>query len=219
MATAKIAGGRRSRWSSGDRRIRVGVSACLLGQRVRHDGRHKRSPLVTGALSRVFEWVPVCPEVELGMGTPREPIHLTRQGAEIRLVGVRTGADHTEAMREYARLRVDALVADGICGFILKKDSPSCGLRRVRIRDERGRVSRSGRGLFAAALKERLPGLPIEEEERLSDPVVLDRWLKRVAAYDRRTRVPRNCKDSGESDSMRSHEAGPGLGSRRGRRR
>lgn len=158
---------------------------CLLGERVRHDGGHKRNSYVTDTLARFVEWVPVCPEVEVGLGTPREAIHLVQREGEVRLVGVRSRTDHTAAMRQYARRRVEALAAERLSGFILKKDSPSCGLDRVRVHHGPGSVSRTGRGLFAAALVERFPNLPIEEEGRLCDPRLRENWVERVFAYHR----------------------------------
>jgi uncharacterized protein YbbK (DUF523 family)/uncharacterized protein YbgA (DUF1722 family) len=169
--------------------IRIGVSACLLGQKVRYDGGHKRDAYLTGTLAPFVEWVPVCPEIEVGMGAPREPIQLVKRGGSIRLLGTRTGADHTGAMRAYARRRVERLAAEGLSGFVLKSNSPSCGLERVRVRSGAGRVTRTGRGLFAAAVALRFPTLPIEEEGRLLNPRLRENWIERVFAYHRLQRV------------------------------
>ena len=165
--------------------IRIGISACLLGERVRYDGGHKHDRFLTDTLGKFFQWVPVCPEVEAGMGTPREPVHLVQLDDEIRVVGVRSATDHTKALREYGRRRVEQLAADNLSGYILKKDSPSCGLERVRVQHPSKRVTRSGRGLFAAVLAERFPNLPIEEEGRLGDPRLRENWIERVFAYHR----------------------------------
>lgn len=165
--------------------IRIGVSACLLGQEVRYDGGHKRDAYLTDTLAAFVEWVPVCPEIEVGMGVPREAIELREKGGRIRLVGTRTGTDHTDAMRAYARRMVDRLAEERLSGFVLKKSSPSCGLERVRVRTRAGRVTRSGRGLFAAALAGRFPTLPIEEEGRLRNPRLRENWIERVFAYHR----------------------------------
>src|SRR2546423_1752383 len=108
--------------------IRVGISMCLLGERVRYDGGHKLDRFLTDVLAKYVEFVPVCPEVEIGLGTPREPIHLVEVAGEIRLRGVESDIDHTTAMRRYARRRVDELAKLDLCGYILKKDSPSCGM-------------------------------------------------------------------------------------------
>lgn len=164
--------------------IRIGVSSCLLGQPVRWDGGHKRDELLVDQLGPFVEWVPVCPEAELGLGVPREAIHLERQGGAVRLVGAKTGADHGDAMRRWAVRRVRALERLELCGYVLKKSSPSCGLERVPIRTAKGR-DKNGRGVFASVLVDASPELPVEEEGRLRDPRLRENWLERVFAYRR----------------------------------
>jgi len=162
-------------------RLRVGVSACLLGEEVRYDGGHKREPFLVEVLGREVEWVPVCPEVEIGLGTPRPPMNLVRIGGETRLITAETGADHTAAMRSYAERRVEELAGDRLAGYILKKDSPSCGLERVKLYPEAGGdQTGEARGLFAEALVRRFPDLPVEEEDGLRDPARRERFLARV---------------------------------------
>ncbi len=165
--------------------VRIGVSSCLLGQKVRFDGGHKRDAFLVDTFGQHVEWVPVCPEVEVGMGTPREAIRLVRQDEGVCLVGVKSGADHTRAMREFARRRAEALAKEDLDGYILKKDSPSCGMERVKVYDPHGSPARTGRGLFAEALIERLPLLPVEEEGRLSDPRLRENFVERVFAHRR----------------------------------
>jgi uncharacterized protein YbbK (DUF523 family) len=171
---------------------RIGISACLLGQEVRYNGGHKRDAFLIERLERSVEWVPVCPEVELGMGTPRPPIRLERQSGEIRLVMPSTGGDYTDAMRQYAERRVEELAGLDLDGYILKKDSPSCGMEQVEVHQAAGAPAKDGRGLFAEALIARLPDLPVEEEGRLRDPLVLESFLARVLDRHRqRLRPPR----------------------------
>jgi len=165
---------------------RVGISRCLLGDEVRYDGTHKRDESLIAALGRYLEWVPVCPEVEVGMGTPREPIQLVAaadgvpSAAEcVRLIGVHSEQDWTERMHGWARQRVAALQALNLSGFVLKARSPSCGIDGVRVVHDDGEAL-SGRGLFAQALIEAMPDLPIEDEARLSDPGARDEFLARV---------------------------------------
>lgn len=165
--------------------IRIGVSACLLGEQVRYDGGHKRDPYLVETLGPYVEWVPVCPEVEMGLGTPRDTLRLVRIGEETRMVMPKTGADHTEGMRSFAQRRVRELASPGLCGYILKKGSPSCGMERVRVFDAQGVPAKSGRGLFAEALLERSPHLPVEEEGRLADPRLRENFIERVFAYYR----------------------------------
>jgi uncharacterized protein YbgA (DUF1722 family)/uncharacterized protein YbbK (DUF523 family) len=162
--------------------VRIGVSSCLLGQNVRYDGGHKRDPFLTGAAcGRLVAFVPVCPEVELNLGTPREPIHLVRDGAKVRLVARESGKDLTDAMEDYARRRAAGLT--GLSGYVFKKDSPSCGMERVKVRGD----GKGGRGLFAAAVMDRWPLLPVEEEGRLQDPDLRENFFERVFAHRRLT--------------------------------
>jgi uncharacterized protein YbgA (DUF1722 family)/uncharacterized protein YbbK (DUF523 family) len=175
-------------WKRGiDGPLRIGVSSCLLGLEVRYDGGHKHDGFLTGLLGPHVEWVPVCPEVEMGLGIPRPPIRLQRSGGAIALVDPKSGADHTEPMRSYAARRVAELARQGLAGYVLKKDSPSCGLERVRVWSARsGRPpARDGRGLFAAALCEALPLLPVEEEGRLHDPRLRENFVERIFAAQR----------------------------------
>jgi uncharacterized protein YbgA (DUF1722 family)/uncharacterized protein YbbK (DUF523 family) len=167
----------------GDRPIRIGISSCLLGEAVRFDGGHKRDPFLTDTFGRFVEWVPVCPEVECGFGTPREAMRLVRVKNDVRLLTVKTARDVTSDLDTYAKRRVVELGAENLSGYVLKKDSPSCGLERVKIYDPHGVPARSGRGLFAARLLERYPDLPVEEEGRLSDPRLRENFVERVFAY------------------------------------
>jgi uncharacterized protein YbgA (DUF1722 family)/uncharacterized protein YbbK (DUF523 family) len=168
-----------------DEPIRIGVSACLLGREVRYDGGHKRDAFLADTFGRYVEWVPVCPEVELGLGIPRPTLRLERHGADVRLIMPKTGDDHTDAMRRYAAKRVAQFATDDLCGYVLKKDSPSCGMERVKVYDASVVPAKSGRGLFAAALMQRYPHLPIEEEGRLNDPRLRENFIERVFAYRR----------------------------------
>ena len=165
--------------------IRIGVSACLLGEEVRFDGGHKRDTFLTTVLDPHVEFVPVCPEVEMGLGTPRETLRLIRRGDDLRMITTRTNIDHTEAMSLWARGRLDALERMDLSGYVLKKDSPSCGMERVKTYASGAAARRDGRGLFAAALLERMPQLPVEEEGRLTDPVLRENFIERVFAYRR----------------------------------
>jgi uncharacterized protein YbbK (DUF523 family) len=163
-------------------RPRVGVSACLLGRRVRWDGDHKRASPVVRLASR-FVLVPVCPEVELGLGVPREPIQIER-GRGLRLVSIGSRVDLTLAMTMWSDAKVEELRALGISGYVLKSKSPSCGLVTTKIfrGDE---VVGLGSGLFAAALTKAFPDLPVVEDPDLEDAAVLRDFIARVTAYAR----------------------------------
>jgi len=165
--------------------VRIGISACLLGQEVRFDGGHKRDRFLTDTFGRFVEWVPVCPEVEAGFGTPREAMRLVSDTGRVRLMTVKTAVDLTDRLERYARRRVEQLASERLCGYVLKKDSPSCGLARVKVYDPHTVPSRTGVGLFAAALRARFPYLPVEEEGRLVDPRIRDNFVERVFAYQR----------------------------------
>jgi len=173
------------RWAAEQDRVRVGVSSCLLGQGVRYNGGYKRDAFLVDTLGRYVEWVPVCPEVELGMGVPREPMRLERRDGQVAMLGITSRTDHTPAMLSFARRHLAALAAEHLSGYVLKNDSPSCGLERVRVYGAGGVPSRSGRGLFAAALLQRFPDLPVEEEGRLGDPRLRESFIERVFAYHR----------------------------------
>jgi uncharacterized protein YbgA (DUF1722 family)/uncharacterized protein YbbK (DUF523 family) len=167
-------------------RLRLGISACLLGRKVRYDGQHKRDPFLVDVLGPFVEWVPVCPELELGLGVPREPIRLVGTAAAPRLVAERTGKDHTAAMRALAEARVKELAGLELAGYVTKKDSPSCGLERVRVhRAEGGPPRRDGVGMFVSVLRAGLPLLPVEEEGRLNDPALRESFIERIFAFAR----------------------------------
>jgi uncharacterized protein YbgA (DUF1722 family)/uncharacterized protein YbbK (DUF523 family) len=168
-------------------RIRVGISSCLLGEKVRFDGGHKREPYLVLTLGRWFEWVPVCPEIDIGLGAPRESLRLIGKGNRPRLVAPASGSDHTEAMAGYAGRKLHDLAAAGLHGYIFKKDSPTCGLHRVRVYPGRKGTSptRDGTGVFARALLDAMPALPVEEEGRLHDMPLRENFIERVFAHHR----------------------------------
>jgi uncharacterized protein YbgA (DUF1722 family)/uncharacterized protein YbbK (DUF523 family) len=166
-------------------KIRIGVSSCLLGNQVRFDGGHKRNGFLADTLKQFVEFVPVCPEVDIGMGTPRQAVRLRRDNGDVRMLGTKSGADFTAKMKSYSERRTRALGAEDLSGYVLKKDSPSCGMERVRLYAENGTLARDGVGLFAAALMRRYPNLPVEEEGRLNDPNLRENFVERVFAYKR----------------------------------
>lgn len=172
-------------------RIPVGVSSCLLGEAVRHDGGHKHDPFVTAVLGRYFEYVAWCPEALAGLGVPRPPVRLAGDPAAPRAVRVADpGVDVTEALLGVAR---DATPDMGrLCGYIFKRGSPSCGMERVKVYGAPGKSPRMGRGLFAGAVMRAHPLLPCEEEGRLNDARLRESFVARVFALDRwmRTMAP-----------------------------
>lgn len=170
--------------SLGRKKILVGISSCLLGDEVRFDGGHKFDAYINGTLADYFEFVPVCPEVAIGLGVPREPIRLVGDPHGPRAIGVRNpNLDVTEKLETYGRETAARL--HHLCGYILKRASPSCGMERVKIYSERGMPSHTGAGLFARELMRALPLLPVEEEGRLGDPGLRENFISRVLIYHR----------------------------------
>ncbi len=171
--------------TSQNAKLRIGVSSCLLGDPVRWNGGHKRDRYVTDILGEFFEWVPVCPEVEVGMGTPRETVQLQGNLKAPKMVGTQTGQDWTAAMRQYSARRVRELDRMQLSGFIFKAKSPSCGLSRIKIYKNSAPIAYNGVGLFAAAFTKQCPLIPVEEEGRLYDARLRDNFIVRVFAYNR----------------------------------
>jgi len=165
--------------------IRIGISSCLLGEKVRWDGGHKRDGALTGLRESGVVWVPVCPETEVGMGVPREPVRLVGRSSSPRMVGVRSENDWTGRMERYARGWVQRAARFKLSGYVVKGDSPSCGMERVRVNAARGGPTHQGVGLFARALLEGMPLLPVEEERRLGDAAIRENFLERVLAFRR----------------------------------
>lgn len=166
--------------SAGEGSIKVGISQCLLGDRVRYDGGHKRNSYAVDDLGRVFSWVPVCPEVEAGMGVPREPVALHSSGGATRMTGNQTGTDHTDALNLASIRRLEDLEDSALRGCVLKSGSPSCGLE-VEVAGSQSPEP----GLFARALLEHFPSLPVIEETDLQDWAARQNFAERVFAYHR----------------------------------
>jgi uncharacterized protein YbgA (DUF1722 family)/uncharacterized protein YbbK (DUF523 family) len=161
-------------------KIRIGISQCLIGDKVRYDGSHKLDRFLTDTLGKWVEYVPVCPEVECGMPIPREPMHLEGNPESPRLVTINTGIDKTGQMTSWARKRVAELEKEDLLGFIFKSDSPSSGMERVKVYGEKGMPSRNGIGMFARIFMEHFPLLPVEEDGRLHDPDLRENFIERI---------------------------------------
>lgn len=166
-------------------KIKLGISTCLLGENVRYDGGHQLDRLLTDTLGQFVEYVPVCPEVECGFGIPREALRLVGDPESPRLVTARTGKDYTDRMVEWAEKRVRELEKEGLCGFVFKSRSPSSGMERVKVYDEKGMPVNKGRGIFARAFMEHFPLLPVEEDGRLHDIKLRENFIERVFTLKR----------------------------------
>ena len=163
-----------------EKQIRLGISTCLLGEHVRFDGGHKLDRFLTDTLGAHVEYVPVCPEVEFGLGVPRESMRLVGDPDAPRLVTTRTNQDRTERMTRWAETRVRELEKEDLCGFIFKSDSPSSGMERVRVYNEKGMPVKKGVGLFARTFINHFPLIPVEEEGRLHDPRLRENFIERI---------------------------------------
>jgi len=179
-------------------KIPIGVSSCLLGNKVRYDGGHKHDQYITGTLGLFFQWVPVCPEVECGLPTPREAMRLIDSNRGPRLVTRKTGLDHTDMMSSWASQKLNELREHDLCGFIFKSRSPSSGMERVKLyNSQSGMPVGTASGIFAAAFMENFPQIPVEEEGRLHDPVLRENFIDRVFTLRRwrsASRAPLNAK-------------------------
>jgi uncharacterized protein YbgA (DUF1722 family)/uncharacterized protein YbbK (DUF523 family) len=166
-------------------KIKLGISTCLLGENVRYDGGHKLDRFLTETLGQYVAYVPVCPEVECGLPIPRESMHLEGDLESPRLITSRTKQDMTERMVSWAMKRVVELEKEGLCGFIFKSDSPSSGMERVKVYDEKGMPVKKGVGMFARIFMEHFPLLPVEEEGRLHDPKLRENFIERIFVLKR----------------------------------
>ena len=168
-------------WHGGDEEIRLGISSCLLGEPVRFDGGHKHDRYLTGVLGQWVRWVPVCPEVDIGLPIPRPTIRLENHDGTVRLVNPRSREDLTDRMRSYAEDKVAELQQLELDGYVLKRASPSCGMERLKVYPPGGgSPDRNGIGIYAEVLMQRWSGLPVEEEGRLNDPVLRENFIERV---------------------------------------
>ncbi len=165
------------------KKIPVGISSCLLGENVRFDGGHKRDAYITGTLSEYFYFQPFCPEVAIGLGIPRPTIHLVKQANIIRCVGIKNPEmDVTERLRATADQQQP--LQTELCGYIVKKDSPSCGMERVKVFSGQ-QPQREGVGIYTQALMAHYPSLPVEEEGRLGDAGLRENFIQRVYVMSR----------------------------------
>ncbi|MGR9107493.1 MAG: YbgA family protein [Gammaproteobacteria bacterium] len=170
-----------------EQKIPIGISSCLLGEQVRFDGGHKRDSYIVGTLSQYFEFHPICPEVGIGLGVPRPPIRLVEQDGQVLCVGIQDPSqDFSKRLSDYAEQ--ERPLHSILCGYILKKDSPSCGMERVKIFSNK-LPSRKGTGIYAATLMRNNPLLPVEEEGRLGDPQLRENFIQRVYVLHRWRRL------------------------------
>lgn len=188
-------------------KIRLGISSCLLGNKVRYDGGHQHDRFLTDTLGQYVEYVAVCPEVECGLPVPRESLRLVGDPDNPRLVTSRSGVDQTERMKKWASVRLKELEKEELDGFVFKRMSPSSGMERVKVYTEGGMPSSKGVGVFARAFMEHFPHLPVEEDGRLHDPVLRENFIQRIFVHKRwRTLMATTRKRGGLVDFHTSHK-------------
>ena len=160
--------------------IRIGISSCLLGENVRYDGGNRLDRFLTDTFGQYVQYVSVCPEVECGLGIPRESMHLRGVPESPRLVTTRTGIDRTDHLVKWARKRVKELKSEDLSGFIFKSRSPSCGMECVEVFQENGQPGKPGVGIFARIFMENFPHVPVEDEGRMSDPDLREKFIEAI---------------------------------------
>ena len=166
-------------------KIKLGISSCLLGEKVRYDGGHKLDPFLRNTLGRYVDWVTVCPEVESGLPVPRDAMHLVGDPDAPRLVTINTGIDHTNRMLRWVNEKLSELERMDLCGFVFKSRSPSSGIRGVKLYTPEGVLKGRSIGIFAGAFMQRFPLLPVEDEGRLQDPALRENFIERVFVFKR----------------------------------
>lgn len=165
--------------------VRIGISSCLLGNNVRWNAGHKLDRYLTDTLGQFVEYVPVCPEVEAGFGVPRESFRLVGDAENPRLITFKSKTDHTDQMIRWAQKRVKELEVEDLCGFIFKSDSPSSGMIRVKVYNEKGMPEKKGVGMFARAFMDHFPLIPVEDDGRLHDPKIRENFIERIFTLKR----------------------------------
>lgn len=177
--------------------IKIGISSCLLGNKVRYDGGHSHDRFVTQTLGLFCEYVPVCPEVECGMPIPREAVRLAGDPENPRLITQKTGIDKTGQMQDWIQQKLKTLEKQDLCGFIFKSKSPSSGLYRIRVYGDDGKVRKNGTGLFARAFVEHFPDIPVEESGRLHDPKLRENFIEMIFSLQRWRKMQKSVKTLG----------------------
>ena len=163
----------------------VGISSCLLGEKVRYDGGHRCNRYITDILGKYFGWIPVCPEVECGLGIPREPMQLVGDPEKPRIVTISTGIDHTDGMMKWVEKKLVELEKEDLCGFIFKSKSPSSAIRGVTILSPSGVECGVGAGIFGGAFIKHLSTIPVIDDEQLGDPLLRKYFLEKVFACNK----------------------------------
>ncbi|MFP4128227.1 MAG: YbgA family protein [Desulfonatronovibrio sp.] len=165
--------------------MKIGISTCLLGENVRYDGGHKLNRYLRDELGKYVNYIPVCPETESGLPVPREAMRLVGDPENPRLVTIQSGVDHTGRLEEWGRQKLEELDKENLCGFIFKAKSPSSGMERVKVYNDKGHPVPRGRGVFAGMFMDKFPLVPVEEDGRLNDPGLRENFITRIFVFNR----------------------------------
>jgi uncharacterized protein YbgA (DUF1722 family)/uncharacterized protein YbbK (DUF523 family) len=168
-----------------DQRIKLGISSCLLGAKVRYDGKHRLNPFLKETLGQFVKWIPVCPEVECGLPVPREAMQLVGYPMNVRLLTIKKKVDYTDLMKEYTFSKIPSLREENLSGFIFKSKSPSSGMQGVDIYNSKGQPEFKGTGLFAEEVMCHFPLMPVEDDTRLHNSVIRENFIERIFVYKR----------------------------------
>ncbi len=168
-----------------DAKIRLGISASLLGLSVLNQGKYQGDRFLKDTLGRFVDYVPVCPEEDCGLEDVSESLRLEGQVGALRLMDPKTGEDYTKRVERWARHKVEELDGEDLCGFVLKSRSPITGMERVHVHGDDGNRSKDGVGLFASILMDRFPTMPVEEDGRLHDPGLRENFIERIFVFKR----------------------------------
>ncbi|MDR4506759.1 MAG: DUF523 and DUF1722 domain-containing protein [Candidatus Brocadiaceae bacterium] len=167
------------------KKIKLGISSCLLGEKVRYGGGHKRDRFITNTLGQYFDWVPVCPEMACGLPVPREPMRLVRKPESPHLVTIKTGIDYTDKMEHWTKKELETLEKEPLCGFIFKAKSPSSGIGGIKVYLPSGEVTKTGSDIFGGAFMKHFPLIPVIDDGRLHNPVFRENFIERVFVFRR----------------------------------
>lgn len=178
-------------------KIKIGISTCLLGENVRWNAGHKLDRYLTQTLGQFVQYVSVCPEVEAGFGVPRESMRLVGDPQNPRLIIFKSKQDRTSQMLTWAKNRVKNLEQEDLCGFIFKSDSPSSGMRNVKVYTDKGMPVKKGVGIFAREFIEHFPRTPVEDDGRLHDPEIRENFIERIFSLKRWREVLTSKKSMG----------------------
>lgn len=173
------------------KKIKIAVSSCLLGEAVRYDGTDKKIPFITQELAKEYNLISLCPEMAIGLGVPRPPIHLVELETDVQVLRIdKPSENFTKPLFEYGRNIIQTY--PDLCGYIFKKNSPSCGTKKVKVLNAEGEYEKRGTGVYASAFIKELPSLPIIDEEDFLIESLRKYFLCSVVQYSKSLNAKNN---------------------------